>query len=142
MQKETRMHFSRMRTAHSLTIYRSICWGEVCMSCHACPLPHTPPLPCIPTTMHAPYHACLPPCMSPCHACPHHHAHPLPCTLHPPCQACPPAMHTYPPHHACPPATHYPLPMHAPYYAHTCLPCKPPARHAPPPVDRQTPVKT
>ena len=59
------MHSSRMRTAR--------CIG--CVSCHACPLPmqvpvphmlpfatHAPlPLPCMPPTMHAPYHACPPP---------------------------------------------------------------------------------
>ena len=76
---KTRMHCSRMRTAHSLTVSRSIC--------HTCPLPCTPPTmhaphhawpPAMraPPAMHTPYHTCPPtthaplPCMSLCHACP------------------------------------------------------------------------
>ena len=66
---QKRMHSSRMRTARSLTVSRSIC--------HAQP---PPPLPCMPTC-----HTCPPPCTPPCHACS-------------PCHACPPsAMHTPPP---------------------------------------------
>ena len=67
----TRMHSSRMHTAHSLTVChgRSICLGDS-------PPPHTPP------ATHTPRHA-HPPCMPPAmHA-------PLPCT--------PPSMHTPPP---------------------------------------------
>ena len=53
-------------------------------TCHACPLPCTPP------AMHAPLPRTPPTMHTTCHACP------LPCT--------PPAMHTT--CHACPPATH------------------------------------
>ena len=90
---ETRMHSSSMRTAHSLTISRSIChaWPPS----HACPPPRMPPamhasLPCMPSvmhtspTMHAPrhahpatMHASLP------HMAPHH-AHPHPPAKHDP----------------------------------------------------------
>ena len=97
----TRVHSSRMRTARSLTLSRSIC--------HTCTPHHTPP------TTHAPPPL---PCMPPCHA------HPLPCT--PPCQACPPAMYAPlscmppatqpPPCYACPPPCTPPT-MHA-------LPCE------------------
>ena len=65
----TRMHSSRMRTAHSLTVSRSICWGA-CMAC-------TPPVMHAPPATHAPCHACCPamhttpsPHMPPSHACP------------------------------------------------------------------------
>ena len=67
----TRMHSSRMCTTHF----------SGCLSCHACPLPCTPPC-----------HACLPVTHVPCHANPHH-ACPLPCI--PLCHTCPP-MHTSP----------------------------------------------
>ena len=102
----TRMHSSRMRTARSLTVSRSIC--------HACPLCYTHPSPC---------HACPPPCMPPAmHTHPHHAMH-APPTMHAP-HACPPAMHAPLP---CTPPT-----MHAP--CHACpLPCTPPtAMHTPP----------
>ena len=72
---KTRMHSSRMRTARSLTVSRSIC--------HTRPPPCMPPamltsLPCMPPAMHAPL-----PCMPPCHA-------------HPTCHVCPFAMHAPP----------------------------------------------
>ena len=87
--KKTRMHSSRMRTARSLTVSRSIC--------HACPpamnIPHhAHPLQCMPPAMQAPTtHAPAPPAThAPCHACLHH--------------AC--ALPHMPPHHAChPPCT-------------------------------------
>ena len=112
------MHFSRMRTARSLTISRSICWGGGCMPCmppamytpcHRPPAIHAP-LPCMPSALHASllhmlpamyalHHAC-----PPCHACPHHTSPcctcPLPCT--------PPAMHVTHQAHSMP-CTH-PLP--------------------------------
>ena len=96
------MHSSRMRTARSLTVSRSICWRG-----HAC---HT----CLPA-MHAP----LP------HMCPFNV---LPVPHMPPSTTHAPAMHT--PCHACPPATHAPLPC-TPSVMHTPLPCMPPAMHAP-----------
>ena len=65
----TRMHSSRMCTTHF----------SGCLSCHACPLPCTPPC-----------HACPPVTHVPCHANPHH-ACPLPCI--PLCHTCPPATH-------------------------------------------------
>ena len=71
--EKTRMHSSRMRTAHSLTISHSIC--HACPH-HAHPLPcmlpcHSCPLPCMPPTTHAPpHHACPPAMHTPCHACP------------------------------------------------------------------------
>ena len=94
----TRMHSSRMHTAH----YN--CW----FSYHACPpTMHAPyhtqpnPLPCIPSTMLAPaMHASMP-CMPPTHA--PHHAHPtakhapLPYTPSP-CHAFTLATHTPVPH--------------------------------------------
>ena len=60
----------------------------------------------------------------------------------PPCWACP--------CHACPPTMHTPPAVHAPPTMHALLPCMPhchahtPAMHTtpPPPVDRETPVKT
>ena len=112
----TRMHSSRMCTACSLTVSRSIC--------HACsPTMHAP-------YMHTPYHA-----HHPCHACsPATHA-PLPCM--PPCDTCPPAMHS-PAMHAplpCTPPTMHAPAKHAPHHTHTPLPCTPPC-HACPPVDR------
>ena len=113
------MHCSRMRTVR--------CSGN--LSCHACPLPYTPPamhVPChtCPPAMHAPCHASPLPCMPPathdplphthpCHACPLCHASPPPCkpraTHDPlphthPCHACPP---THAPYHACPPWTEF-----------------------------------
>ena len=118
----TRMHSSRMRTARSLTVSRSIC--------HACP-----------PAMHTPQ-----PCMPPGHACPS--AIHAPEAMHTPCHACPPATHT--PGHACPPtmhaspAVHAPLPCtspamrtpcwHTPSHAHPC-------RHAcplPPPCGQNS----
>ena len=119
----TRMHSSRMRTACSLTISRSIYQGRG-HACHACtPPPHMPP------AMHVP-----------CHACPPCHTYPLPCMPPPhmpPCHACPPAMHT--PCHACPPPCtpcHVPLlphtpPMHAPLGMHVPTTHTTPATHAP-----------
>ena len=125
---QTRMHSSRMPTAHSLTVSCSNQRWGVCIP-HMLPAMHTA-LPCMSPAMHAPHHACPPathtpnhthtlPCTppathaptthAPCHACPHHTC-PLPCTS--------PAMHA--PHHACPlscmpPTTHTPC--------HTCPPC-------------------
>ena len=71
------MHSSRMCTARSLTISRSICWGALpCMApCNTCS-------PCTPPATHAP-----------CHAHPLATHAPLPHTL--PCHTCPPC-------HACP----------------------------------------
>ena len=65
------MHSSRMRTACSLTVSRSICRGGV-YATHA------------PRAMHAPCHAQPPPCMPPSPAT---HAPP-------PCHACPPCGQT------------------------------------------------
>ena len=88
-----RMHSSRIRSARSLAVSHSICWGH---ACHACPLPHMPP----------------------CHACPPPHMPSLPCTPH--CYACPSATHTLlpcmPP--ATPPTMHAPLPCMFPCHAH------------------------
>ena len=132
----TRMHSSRMCTAHLLTTSCSICCGM-----HA-------PLPCMPSpppAMHAPCHtqspathapsnshACPPSCMSPTmHVPPAMHS-PLP---HTPCHAFPPGMHALPtmhaplpctaPHHTCP------LPHTLPCHTSPCHAC-PPATHAPP----------
>ena len=72
----TRMHSSRIRTARSLTVARSICHaGPPAMHapCHAHPLPCMPPSMHAPPAMHAPHHThttlathaplpCLPPC--------------------------------------------------------------------------------
>ena len=106
---------------------------------HTHPPTHTSaPLPCMPSAIHAPCHACPLPYMppSPCHVCPlsctspamHANQPCMPPVMHVPCHACPSAMHAplpcMPLRHACPSA------MHAP------LPCMPPS------VDRQTPVKT
>ena len=77
-RRATRMHSSRMRTTHSLTVChsRSICW-RVCVSC-----------------------------MPPCQACsPTMHAH-LP--YMPPPTIHPPATHTPPPSHTCPPKPRIP----------------------------------
>ena len=57
IQMRTRMHSSRMRTARSLTVSRSIC--------HVCPPPHTPPYHAL-----VPCHACPLPHIPPCHTCP------------------------------------------------------------------------
>ena len=136
------MHSSRMRTARSLTVSRSICCGT-----HA-PLPHMPPHHAHPLPHMPPYHAC-PPAMhippathtTPLPHMPPHHAHPLPHM---------PPYHACPPRHAHPPATHTtPLPCMPPVM-HTPLPCTPSPSTMPPlprvmqapPVDRQTPVKT
>ena len=117
LQNKTRMHSSRMRTAHSLTVSCSICQGGACMACmppyHTCPPSHMPP------AMHATHYACSLPSMHtttlphtpPCHA--HHPSatnatpcHPCPPTMPPLPHMLPPAMHT--PCHVCPPATHAP----------------------------------
>ena len=78
LTKITRMHSSRMRTAHSLTVCRSICWGAYMARmppCHACPpAMHGPPCHACPP----PHHTC--PHASPCHAC-----CPPPRTPPPPC---------------------------------------------------------
>ena len=95
---KTRMHSSRMCTAHSLTVSHSIfhpCPPPAMHApCHACP-----PATHVPPAMHTPCHTC-----PPCHACPHHawppamHTPFLACPLPhmPPCHACPPAMHALP----------------------------------------------
>ena len=95
----TRMHSSRMRTAHLLTVSHRI--------------PHRPPLcnhTCPPTTMYAPHnHTCPPTTMY----APHNHAC-LPTTTHAPCNhACPPQPCTFPwkhapPWEACIPQKHAP----------------------------------
>ena len=94
----TRMHSSRMRSAHSLTVYhsRSACMHAPLphmLPCHACPLQ------CMPPAMHAPYHACPLPCTPLPGMSPAMHA---PCSpaMHAPCHACPHHAHPY---HACPP---------------------------------------
>ena len=127
----TRMHSSRMRTARSLTVSRSIC--------HACPLSCMPPCHTCPPAMHPPaMHA--PPAT---HTFPAMHA-PLPCMSPlphmPPVPCMPPATHTplpclsplphMPSCNAHPPATHAPYHAHPPCHAHP-LPCMPPATHAP-----------
>ena len=117
IQKETRMHSSRMRTACSLTVSRGICWGACA---HMPPATHAPP-PCTPATMHAPHHTCPPATHgppathAPCHAHPQPHMPPAMHAPHafphlqcmPPCHT---AMHTPPamndPRHACPPHPH------------------------------------
>ena len=82
----TTMHSSRVRTACSLTVSRSIC--------------HThPPPPCMPPLCHA----CPPAMHAPCHTPPHH--------THTPAMHAP-AMHA--PCHACHPAMHAPFTTHAP----------------------------
>ena len=118
---KTRMHCSRMGTARSLTVSRSIC--HVCppethtphamhvppamhAPCHTRALSCTPPAMHDPTThaptTHTPCHTCPPPCMPPCMQPPTHAPLPsMPPTMHAPCHACPPAA-TYAPH-ACPP---------------------------------------
>ena len=71
---QTRMHSSRMHTAHRNCHF----------SCHTHPQP-----PCMPPTTHAPL-----PCMPPYHACPHHAwPHMPPPTMHAP-SPLPPTMHT------------------------------------------------
>ena len=118
----TRMHSSRMRTARSLTVSRSIFWGvhHTHAPHHACPLPCTPP------ATHAPHHKHPPAMHAHCHACPP--------TMHVPY-----ATHTPPPHmlpcHTCPlpctpPAMHKPLPCMLP--CHAC-PCHVHPSHAFPP---------
>ena len=112
--EKTRMDSSRMFT--------TCCSGH--LSCHA-----FPPAMHAPTT-HAPCHACpLPHSPLPCNPLPHMppamYAPSLPCML--------PAMHT--PCHACP-LPHMPSAIDVP--CHT----GPPAMQLPPPMDRQTPVKT
>ena len=113
----TRMHSSRMHTAHSFTV------------CHTRPPPCMQPFP----ATHVPHH-------------PHPLPHILPAT-HPPCHTCPPTSHACPPPHIQPsPAMHtpchvYPMPcmppvMHAPLphtppALHAPTPCKPPAMHIP-----------
>ena len=84
IQLQTRMHSSRMCTAHSLTVSHSI-WlgGGACVPC----MP--------PSAMHAPHHTCPPATHAPM---------PCMCTA-PPCM--PPTTNT--PCHACPLATHTPL---------------------------------
>ena len=97
--KVTRMHSSRMRTAHSLTeltVSCGICWGW--HACHAPPCLTCPPAMHAgppPTATHAPCHACCPPLPHMPHAmhAPHCHTCPPPCTLPchaSPCHACPP----------------------------------------------------
>ena len=111
----TRMHSSRMHTAHSLTI-----------SCH---IPCTPP-----TTMHAPWQPCTPQTTMhapPATTHPHNHAHPqqpcmplrnhacLPATMHTPWQP-----HSPPGNHPCwQPCTHAPQQPHTPprRQNHRCL---------------------
>ena len=85
--------------------------------CHVCPLPHTPPLQCMP-----PFTTHTPPCMPPCHT--------YPPTMHASCHTCPlPCM---PPSHACPPSPCITPTTHAP--RHICpLPCMPPLYHEHPP---------
>ena len=61
----TRMHSSRMRTAHPLTISHSICWGGM-HGTHAPP----PPTPCTLPTTHASWYACPPAMHAPCHTRP------------------------------------------------------------------------
>ena len=63
LNNKTRMHSSKMRTARSLTVSRSICRGHAWHAClpamhaprHACPpLPHMPPAMHAPPAIHAP----------------------------------------------------------------------------------------
>ena len=69
-----------------------------------------------------------------CHTCPPPTMHAP--TMHAPCHACPPAMHA--PLPCMSPATHIPL-----CHAFPPSPCMSPlTTHAPPPVNRQTFVKT
>ena len=76
---QTRMHSSRMHTAHCNCHF----------SCHTHPQPT-----CMPSTTHAPL-----PCMPPCHTCPP--------TMHAPPRMSP--LPHMPPHHACPsPTMHTP----------------------------------
>ena len=88
---------------------------------HMAPPPPPCPLPCMPPTAHAPYHACPLPCMTP-----HTYA-----PMHAPHHACPPGsmhapspgrMHNPPGKHACPPES-----IHVPPEAFTpsqeaCMP--------------------
>ena len=109
----TRMHSSRMRTARSLAVSRSICKARP---------PPPPQMPrCMPSTtrMHSSgmrtAHS-LAVSRSICKACPPHHRCP-----HAPCRACPPPCTPHPathaPHHTCPlPCTLPPI---------TPLPCTP-----------------
>ena len=101
-----RMHSSRVQTVH--------CSGH--LSCHAAPLPCTPPLPCMPPpTTHAP---CLP-CTPPSPHMPPFTTH-TPFTIHTPLLCTPPL-----------------LPCMSPFSTHTPL-CH---AHPLPPVDRQMLVK-
>ena len=98
-ESNTRMHFSRMCTAHFIG-------NPSCMPpCHASPSAMHPPLPCIPlchtspSAMHAPNHAQCP--ATPYHACPQPYM-PLPCHVHPlphmPLLPHTSTCHTRPPH--------------------------------------------
>ena len=118
--KLTRMHSSRMRTARSLTVSRSIFHAQPpSPPCHATPVAMHASL-----ATHAPCHTC------PCHAPPTIHAP----TTHAPLSCMPPPLPCMPPCYACP------LPCMSP--CHACpLPYMPSAMHAslpymPPPMDR------
>ena len=80
-----------------------------CLFCHGhTPVQYMPPVRYAPLscshTMHAPHHACPPPCMPP-------PCMPPPCM--PPCHACPPFPHAPPLLHMPPFATHPRFTMHA-----------------------------
>ena len=111
----TRMHSSRMHTAHSFTVCHT-------RPPHACnpslprmsptihTLCHTSSLPHILPATHAPYLPRMPPTTHSTLPC---HAHPVPCiphAMHAPCHACPPATHT--------PCTACPYTMQTPCHAH------------------------
>ena len=124
----TRMHSSRMRTAHSLTVFCHILCTPPPAIMHT-PHNHTwnPPQPCMPPSNHTPHdnHTCppqphIPPAVTHApqqpHMPPHNHA-------------CPPCNHACPLQPCMPPATMYtPTAMHTPRQ-----PCMPPS-----PVDRMT----
>ena len=118
----TRMHFSRMRTAHSLTV------SPYLIVSHACP----PEQPCMPPQKQP----CTPPQSN--HACPLEQSRTPPEQPHTPLSnhACLPraTMHAPRSNHACPPGAT----MHAPQSNHA-YPPKQPCMHTPPRATTHTP---
>ena len=132
--QETRMHSSRMRTAHSLIVSPYL----IKIPMHAPPSCHAhPPSPCMPPL----HHACPPSPhtpLSPCTPPQLPHTPPSPCML-PPSPCMPPSPCTPPFCHACPPFT-TPPGNHAHPLATINAPHQQPHTHPqpPPPPCRQT----